>query len=223
MNNEVKQLNEYQTDLLKNNKQKEEQERGEMEKQFQYRLKAANENINNHYLNKQKERDQRNQEKYKFSPENLSKTKTQDLQGQTVTEDGLSQGQTSTFFSTMKPPTPKYNDFLNTVFAKKQHQSYKLGEKTELRTKIILDKFKDQFYVGMTDLDKRIQEDYVKRTVEFAKTQDDRRTKRDNEALAAQEFQLKQMKERKLVEESDKKDLEQEFLSERVVMEKIDM
>jgi hypothetical protein len=31
------------------------------------------------------------------------------------------------------------------------------------------------------------------------------------------------MKERKLVEESDKKDLEQEFLSERVVMEKIDM
>jgi hypothetical protein len=37
----------------------------------------------------------------------------------------------------------------------------------------------------MTDLDKRIQEDYVKRTDEFAKTQDDRRTKRDMDALAA--------------------------------------
>lgn len=144
MSNEVKQLNEYQTDLLKTNKQKEEAERNEIEKQFQYRLKAANENISNHLLNKQKEREQRTQEKYKFSPDNIKTGgKSFDLDGGNVIDDVLSQGQSSNFFNTMKPPTPQYNDFLNNIFAKKQHQSYKLGEKTELRTKIIQDKFKE--------------------------------------------------------------------------------
>ena len=143
MNNDVKSLNDYQTDLLKTNKQKEEAERNEMERQFQYRLKAANENINNHLQNKKKEREQRNQEKYKFSPNNIKTGgKSIDLDGGNVLEDVLSQGQTSNLFNTMKPPTPQYNDFLNDIFAKKSHISYKLAEKTELRAKIIQDKFK---------------------------------------------------------------------------------
>ena len=40
----------------------------------------------------------------------------------------------------------------------------------------------------MTDLDKKIQDDFVKRTDEFAKTQDDRKTKRETAALAAKEY-----------------------------------
>jgi len=77
--------------LLKTNKQKEEAERNEIEKQFQYRLKAANENISNHLLNKQKEREQRTQEKYKFSPDNIKTGgKSFDLDGGNVIDDVLS-------------------------------------------------------------------------------------------------------------------------------------
>lgn len=54
---------------------------------------------------------------------------------------------------------PQYDDFMNSVFSNKQHRSYILREKADLRSKVITDKFGIDSNRHANDL-KRINKDY---------------------------------------------------------------
>jgi hypothetical protein len=69
------------------------------------------------------------------------------------------------FSSTIKvPSTPVYNDIFNEIFVVKKHEAYGRRERTDKRTAFIGEKFKDVWAVGNAEMDRKIKEEFEKRT-----------------------------------------------------------
>jgi hypothetical protein len=60
--------------------------------------------------------------------------------------------------------TPVYNDIFNEIFVVKKHQAYSRREKTDKRTAYIGEKFKDVWAVGNAEMDRKIKDEFEKRT-----------------------------------------------------------
>lgn len=122
-------------------------------------------------------------------------------------------------YATVKSPQPVYNDIFSDIFAQKRHQAYVRQERAEKRAKVISDKFADVWAVGDAELDKKIAAEAERRTLENAKFLDQKKKKHQELARVTREFQSKQMDEKKVVSDSDKLKLVEEYEKDKVKLE----
>jgi hypothetical protein len=98
--------------------------------------------------------------------------------------------------SLAKTTNPYENDFLADLFVVKKHQAYSRREKNDRRTAFIGEKFKDVWAVGNAEMDKKIKEEYEKRTKETADFQKEREDKRKELMRKTKEYQHKQVRDK---------------------------
>ena len=71
---------------------------------------------------------------------------------------------------------PAYDDFMNSVFSNKQHKSYFLREKADLRSEILRDKFLNGLDKGAGD-ESRINAEFDRKVKQTAQQLEDRMQK----------------------------------------------
>ena len=96
-------------------------------------------------------------------------------------------------------------DFLSELFTIKKHQAYSRRERNDKRTAFIGEKFKNAWTQGNADQDRRIREEFEKRTKQTADFMIERDQKRKELMLKTKEFQHKQIRDKQFIETSDKK------------------
>lgn len=149
---------------------------------------------------------ERDKEKEKYSP---MKSITPANAASSVNGDMMSE----TMYSTLKQPL--YNDIFNDIFTAKRHQAYNRRERNDKRTAYIGEKFKDVWAVGNAEMDRRIKEDFEKRQKEHNEFLEERQQKRKSLIMQTKEFQTKQIKDKRVLENSDKKKERDEFKKEQ--------
>lgn len=85
--------------------------------------------------------------------------------------------QNSLMYATLKSPVPLYNDIFTEVFQQKQHPAYIRQERASKRAEIIGKKFSNVWAVGDAEMDKKIADEFERRTLENARFLDMKRRK----------------------------------------------
>ena len=94
-------------------------------------------------------------------------------------------------YSTIKMSTPVYNDIFNDIFVVKKHQAYSRRERTDKRTAYIGEKFKDVWAVGNAEMDRKIKDEFEKRTKMNAEFLQEKEEKRKELMLKTKDYQTK--------------------------------
>lgn len=139
--------------MLRKNREEIEKEKEHERAEFQKRREAAKFNLDNHYTKKQKEREDRENEKARFSPEKSN-------------DDSIKKPLCETKVAGVAVPmkvehAPKvqFSDFMNDVFAEKRHRAYDAIDRQTKRVEFIHNKFRDSWVdANNAEFDRRIQE-----------------------------------------------------------------
>lgn len=150
---------------------KEEQEKTKRKEIFLKSQAYAKENLEKAIKIKNKYKDERSEEIRKFSPINSKETiiaSSCDNRkiGNALSLEEISNTQVGFGVPKSKQITPMYNDFLNDIFAQKQHQAYKLREKNDVKVNFISSKYGSAFNKDDPEAEKKINDELEKRTNE---------------------------------------------------------
>lgn len=88
--------------------------------------------------------------------------------------------------------SPSYNDFMNSMFATKTHQSYRLRQKADMRTKYLENLFSSSIDRTNAD-DQRILAEQENKKQRDDLFMTERINNRNSWAMKTKEFQIKQM------------------------------